>query len=502
MRKNSFKNFDFELILNRSNVRKSETPLFEQIYENIRQAILSRRLRVGTKIPSTRLLAKELKVSRNTVLNAFEQLFAEGYLITKKGSGTYVAEKLPDDLLQARNESFDSKPHQKTLRKISERGKKLAKTKVAFSANDKKPRAFQTGFTAHDKFPMNIWTRIITRNLRKSSGKLQEYLDYREIHGYFPLREAISKYLASSRGVVCEPEQIIIVSGSQQGLDLAARVLLDKGDEVLIEDPNYKGALGALLAAEAKIIPVPLDAEGIDLAAAQRISKNSRAAFVTPSHHFPLGTVMSLSRRLELLEWANRNGTWIVEDDYDSEFRYDGKPFPALYGLDGNDRVIYSGTFSKVMFPSLRLGYLVVPPDLVNAFAKALLFTTVHAPVLEQVALTDFINEGHFGRHIRRMRKLYAERQDLLVNEIQDKLSDFLEVEKDNAGMSLVAWLKKDVRDVKVAEVALRKGVYISPLSLYCLNEKLPNGLVLGYTGFSKKEVREGIKRLQIAFQD
>lgn len=488
-------NFDIQTVLNGSIIRRGKTPLFHQIYERIREAILARRLKTGSQLPPTRVLAQELNVSRNTVINAFEQLIAEGYLVGKLGAGTFVTEKLPDDLLQARVEKIDL-PRKKSVRSISKRGKLLTEIPVTFSPDSSKVRAFQTGFTATREFPADIWTRTVGRALRKMPRKNLDYLDYDKLQGYFPLREAIARYLGTSRGLICEPEQILMVAGSQQGLDLTARVLFDKGDDVWIEDPNYRGALGALLGAEANVIPVPLDREGINIEAGKRMSKLPRAVYVTPSHHFPLGVVMSLSRRLELLEWSSRNSVWIVEDDYDSEFRYDGKSIAALQGLDSDNRVIYIGTFSKVMFPALRLGYLVVPSDLLESFAKALLFTSVHTPMLEQIAMTDFINEGHFGRHIRKMRKIYAERQKILVEEIREKLGDFLEVREDEAGMHIIVWLKEGYDDSELSRRAAEKNINVSPLSFYCIKEKLPGGLILGYTGLEKNEIRRGVNGL------
>jgi GntR family transcriptional regulator/MocR family aminotransferase len=470
--------------------------LFQQIYEGLRQAILSHRLRVGAQMPSTRALAKDLKVSRNTVMSVYDQLIAEGFLQGKRGAGTFVAEDISDELLAVRNTKTPN--NSASSRQIARRGKVFFETSFSFTNQPHKPRAFQTGFSAIDEFPIEIWTRIASRRLRKMP---RSRLDYCETQGYPPLREEIAKYLASSRGVLCEAEQVIIVAGSQQGLDLTARVLLDVGDEAWIEDPNYVGAKGALLAAGAKLIPVPLDSEGLDVKTGIKLSQNARLAYVTPSHQFPLGVVMSLSRRLELLEWANQNSAWIVEDDYDSEFRYEGKPLMALQGLDNDNRVIYIGTFSKVLFPSLRLGYLVVPPDLVGIFTNALSFIAYHAPMLEQVVLTDFMREGYFGRHIRRMKNFYAERQKVLRTAINEHLNEYLEVEKDVAGMHLVAWLKNDLNDREIAEKALKFGVYTPPMSFYCTHEKLRDGLLLGYTGISPTEILTGVKRLREMFE-
>ncbi len=354
------------------------------------------------------------------------------------------------------------------------------------------------GFSAIDEFPLEIWARITSKRLRTMPRKL---LDYCETKGYQPLREEIAKYLTVSRGVRCQAEQIVIVSGSQQGLDLIARILLDEGDEVWIEDPKYNGAEGAFRNAGAKLIHVPLDSHGLNINQGKQLSENPRLAYITPSHQFPLGIVTSLSRRLELLEWANKNSVWIIEDDYDSELRYEGKPVMALQGLDNANRVIYVGTFSKVLFPSLRLGYLVLPPDLVEVFTAALSMILFHAPVIEQIVLTDFIRGGHFGRHLRRMRKLYAERQKVLRNSLKDELNEFLVAEKDGAGMHLIAWLKKGLKDHEVAFKALDYGVYTPPLSFYCTDVKLPEAIILGYTGINHVEIKAGVKRLKQMFE-
>ncbi|MEZ5424845.1 MAG: PLP-dependent aminotransferase family protein [Pyrinomonadaceae bacterium] len=498
--KNLLENFDIHLFLTEPLVRGDRVPLFRQIYRNIRQAILSRRLKTGSQMPPTRYLARELNVSRSTLINAFELLISEGYLVGKPGAGTFVAGELPDGLLLAGMRELDFSSLDKTDRNISERGRKTAEAEIVFSDSSEKSRAFGHSLTETEQFPMHIWKRIIARLLRKDQRKFTEYIDRFGIQGYPPLRRAISKYLGASRGLVCSPDQIIITTGSQQGLDLSSRVLLDNGDRAWVEDPNYKGSLGALTAGGVRIVPVPLDAEGIDVKAGKKLAGDARAAFVTPSHQFPLGTVMSFSRRLELLKWADHNSAWIIEDDYDSEFRYDGKPFPALQGLDAGKRVIYIGTFSKALFSSIRLGYLVVPADLVHSFVKMLLFTSFHAPVLEQLVLTDFINQGHFGRHIRKMRKLYAARQKFLVDEINRELGDHLEVRPTETGMHLIAWLKKGLSDAEIARKAREKDVNLAPLSFYCLKEKLPDGLILGFAGTDEKEIRRGVRRLQGCF--
>lgn len=486
--------FNLELFLSGLLKRESGSQtLVEQIAEGLRKAILLGRVEVGSRLPSTRRLASDLKVSRNTVLSVYEQLIAEGYLEGARGSGSFVARELPEDLLQARSARRASAEKTSSGRRIARRTERLRGLALSFSQMPDKPRAFQTGFSAIDEFPVEAWTRVFSRRLRNLPRRS---LDYSDSRGHLPLREALASYLGASRGVSCEASQIFITAGSQQALDAVFRVLLDEGDEAIIEDPNYLGARGALLAAGAKLIPVPLDNEGLDIRLGSKLSPAARLAYCTPSHQFPLGVTMSLSRRLELLEWARQKSAWIVEDDYDSEFRYRGRPLAALHGLDTSGRVIYTGTFSKVLFPSLRLGYLVVPPDLAEVFERTLTFMAFHVSMIDQAALVDFINEGHFGRHIRKMRMLYAERQKTLISAINQKLSGAIEVQDADAGMHVIGWLKPGLKAEIVARQALKNGVYTPPLSFFCMNARPPEGLLFGYTGLSSIEIRRGIQRL------
>ncbi|MFM9904769.1 MAG: PLP-dependent aminotransferase family protein [Pyrinomonadaceae bacterium] len=486
--------FNLELFLSGSIKRDNESQtLVEKISESLRKAILLGRIGVGAKLPSSRRLASELKVSRNTVLAAYEQLISEGYLEGKRGSGSFVAKELPEDLLQALTTNKSVAGKISSGRAVAKRTERIQGLALSFSNEPDKPRAFQIGFSAIAEFPIETWTRIFTRRLRNLPRKS---LDYSDPRGYLPLRESIAKYLGASRGVSCEASQVFITAGSQQALDAIFRTLLDEGDDALIEDPNYLGARGALLAAGAKLIPVPLDKEGFDIRLGSTLSPRAKLAYVTPSHQFPFGVTMSLSRRLELLEWASRKSAWIIEDDYDSEFRYRGRPLAALHGLDTSGRVVYTGTFSKVLFPSLRLGYLVVPPDLAGVFEQTLTFMAFHASMIEQAVLTDFINEGHFGRHIRKMRILYAERQKTIISAIGEDLSGVIEAQDADAGMHIIGWLKGGLKAQVVANEALKNGVYTPPLSFFCMNAKPPEGLLMGYTGLSNTEIRRGVRRL------
>jgi len=324
-------------------------------------------------------------------------------------------------------------------------------------------------------------------------------LDYLDPAGYRPLREAIAAYLGMARGVHCTAEQVIVVSGSQQGIGLSAQVLLDPGDAVWVEEPGYFGAKGALLGAGARLVPVPVDPEGMDLVAGKARCPTARLACVTPSHQFPLGMTMSLPRRLALLAWARETGAWILEDDYDSEYRYVGKPLTALQGLDRAGRVIYVGTFSKVLFPALRLGYVVVPRDLVEAFLATRLFLDMHPPWLEQVVLAEFMAAGHFARHIRRMRTLYAERQAALV-EAARQLSGALDVRPAGAGMHLLGWLPAGSDDQAIAQLAARHQVSTRPLSRFFLEPLAQRALLLGYAAVPIPAIQEGVRRLATAF--
>jgi GntR family transcriptional regulator/MocR family aminotransferase len=356
-----------------------------------------------------------------------------------------------------------------------------------------RPRAFPLGLPALDAFPRQLWTRVLTRRARRSLGGL---LGYQDPAGYRPLREAIAAYLGMARGVRCGPDQVLVVSGAQAGIDLAARLLLDPGDPVWVEDPGYYGARGALIGAGARLVPAPVDAGGLDLGAARRRQPDARLAYVTPSHQFPVGVTMSLARRLDLLAWAEAAGGYVLEDDYDSEYRYVGRPLPALQGLDRAGRVVYVGSFSKVLFPSLRVGYLVVPEGLVDAFIAAQRFGEVHVPALEQAALADFIVDGHLGRHVRRMRALYATRGRALIRAVRRQAPDALEVRSAHAGLHLVAWLPPGVDDRAAAERAAAAGVEAQALSDHALERPERGGLLLGYAAVPEPEVDQAVARL------
>ncbi len=478
--------------------RSRAVPLHRQLYDALRDAILSRRFKAEARLPSTRWLARDLRVSRNTVMAAFEQLLAEGYLEGKTGSGTYVAHALPDDLLRVRAQETKAAGPQRG-RDLSERGKLLASTANGVMRDESRTRAFQPGVPDIESFPFSLWARMISRRWRKPQLRL---LGYGYPAGYEPLREAIADYLCTARAAHCAPDQVIIVSGAQQAIDLAARTLLDPTDAVWIEDPCYHGARGAFAGGLARTVPVPVDDEGLSVAAGRRLCPAARFAYVTPSHQYPLGMTMSLTRRLELLAWAREAGAWIVEDDYDSEYRYAGRPLASLQGLDTEGRVIYIGTFSRALFPSLRLGYIVVPSDLVEAFTAAQAFAAYHSPLIEQDVLAEFIAEGHFARHLRRMRSLYEERQKILIESASRELDGLLDVRPSEAGMHLIGWLPDGIGDRAASLIAVEHKVDAPPLSFYCIETKLRGGLLLGYTGISEREIRVGARRLAAALQE
>ncbi|HYE16030.1 MAG TPA: PLP-dependent aminotransferase family protein, partial [Pyrinomonadaceae bacterium] len=467
--------------------------------ESLRRAILAGQLKPGARLPSTRDMAAELKVSRNTVLNAFEQLLAEGYVEGQTGSGTYVSRRLPEELLNARGSERRVAKRPRHGGRLSRRGEALAATSSSVSRTAAGARAFRPGSPAIDAFPFEIWSRLTARHWRRPRRDL---LNYGDPAGHWPLREAIAAYLGTARAVTCEPEQVIVVAGAQQGLDLTARLLLDEGDAAWVEEPGYLGAKGALAAAGARLVPVPLDSEGLDVDAGARLAPSARVIYASPSHQYPTGVTMSLARRLKLLEWAGRAGAWVIEDDYDSEYRYAGRPLGALQGLAADGRVIYVGTFSKVLFPALRIGYVVVPVELVEAFRSARALVDRHSPTVEQAVLADFLAEGHFARHVRRMRALYAARQEVLLAAAAEELGGLLEVRPSDAGLHVLGLLPPGVCDREASLAAEARGVEAQPLSAFHLKPPARGGLVLGYAAYDERELRGAVLKLADALRE
>ena len=472
--------------------RSAAKPLYSQIYDAFRAAIVGRNLRAGERIPSTRTLALELGISRIPVLNAYAQLLAEGYFTSRSGSGSFVSTSLLGRRDPAEERSVRSTRIRPTLRPVAQRCSLLPRYERPAWLIGK--GAFSLSQTAVDAFPFRVWSKLVARyckNLHLSD------LQYGDPMGFRELREAIGAYLRAARSVRCEWSQIMIVSGSQQALDISARVLLDAGSPVWVEEPGYWLTREMLSAAGCRLVPVPVDDDGLDVSAAIKLCPNARAAYVVPSHQFPLGATMSASRRLQLVEWAQRAGSWIVEDDYDSEYRFDSKPIASLQGLDHFSRVIYIGTFSKVLFPSLRVGYIVIPSDLVDHFVAVRHAMDHSPPHLYQAVLANFINEGHFSRHIRRMRLAYGDRREILVNCIRKEFDSLLKLHGAEAGLHLAVTLPKGYRDRAISARGARRSLWLWPLSSAYLGAAARQGLVLGFGGVTPAEIPAAVRRLR-----
>ena len=466
--------------------RRSSKPLHKQVYEAFCAAIVGRNLRAGQRVPSSRALAVELRISRIPVLGAYSQLLAEGYFEARSGSGTFVSSSLPDQRLSLDRGNHIAQAFRPGRRLVSRRSALLPSYKPAPWTN--KWGAFIVGQLAFEHFPFQVWSGLVNRHVRNIRVTS---LHYGDPMGSESFRDTVAVYLRTTRAVRCDAGQIMIVSGSQQALDLCARVLLDPGDKVWIEEPGYWLARHVFTMAGCRLVPVAVDEEGLGVAAAIKRSRRARAVFVTPSHQFPLGVTMSASRRLQLL------GSWIIEDDYDNEYRYESMPIASLQGLDRHSRVIYIGTFSKTLFPSLRLGYIVIPADLVDRFLAAREAMDVYPPHLYQAVLHDFIGEGHFARHIRRTCPIYSERRNVLVESLRREFGTSVEVLGAEAGMQLVAALPKGVRDRSVSKQAARRDLWLWPLSSCYLEKALRQGLILGFGSTAPEEIPKAVRRLR-----
>jgi GntR family transcriptional regulator/MocR family aminotransferase len=472
--------------------REGPEPVYRQLQQLLRQAVISGELPAHTRLPSTRLLADELGVARNTVIEVYEQLAVEGCVLSRRGSGTVVA-----DLSSERMAAAD--------RRVGSRGN-AAQTVVAGDPADAGPDlsprglallasasvstrqwgAFMPGVPDVTEFPMRTWMRLQNRQWRRP---VPELMSYAPGGGLMRLREALAEHLRTARSVVCAPEQVILTTGSHQSIDLTLRLLASPGERIWLEDPCYWGMRSSLSSLGADIVPVPVDGEGLVLSEAL-CREPPRAVLVTPSHQYPLGMVMSLARRQALLGYARAQGCWVIEDDYDSEFRYGTRPLPALQGLDEGGRVIYVGSLSKVLFPGLRLGYLVVPPALADSFAAGSAALYREGQLWQQAVLADFIEQGHLGAHIRRMRGLYHQRRLALLDAIEQHFGDSLPVLGDDAGLHLVLALPAHVDDVALAAQALAAGVAVRPLSRYhAVPEQAPRGLLLGYACVKPQDI-------------
>ena len=464
-------------------------PMYQQLAEAIREAVRTGGLRPGEKLPSTRGLSRALGIGRNTTTAAYEQLIAEGYLEAEVGSGTRVSRQLPETLLYA-PAALAARGAGRQSPGLSARGRDMVGDNPSAPPRQA-PRPFQPHYPALDAFPHDLWRRLANRRLERMPETLAVGVDSL---GYPPLRQAIADYLGASRGVRCESEQVVIIAGAQQGFELVARLLLDPGDAMWMEEPGYRAASWVFEQAGIAACPVPVDEAGLDVGAGKALSGQARLAYVTPSSQWPMGITMSLPRRLELLAWARDNRAWILEDDYTGEFRYAGRPLPAIHGLDDSGLVVYLGTFSKVLFPGIRLAYLVVPQELSRAFAAARWKTGRYAAALEQAVLTDFIEGGHFARHLRRMRTLYGARQEALLESLGSEMNGLLEVARRDAGMQLVARAASGISESVIVSAAAAAGIGFHQVSHYSARPEEVSGLILGFASFAEDQIRAAAK--------
>jgi GntR family transcriptional regulator/MocR family aminotransferase len=473
-------------------IRPPHVPIQRWLYEEMRTAILSGRLSSRQRLPPTRDLAHQFGIARGTVVGVFEQLAAEGYVTAAVGHGTHVASSLPDSFLAA-----DIVPGRQRKRlvgaiKLSDRAQPLTHSPFPLTAPTTPARAFRAGQPDLVAFPLALWSRMGNRLSRRG----QRLLLGGDVAGYPPLREAIAAYLGASRAIRCSAEQVVLVASVQQGLDLCARLLVNPGESVWMEDPGYPAARSVLEAAGAKTVVVAVDAHGLDVAAGRRSAPGAKLAYVTPDRHYPLGMPLSLERRLQLLRWAEQSEAVIFEDDYDSEFRFSGPPLAALKSLDSVDRVIYAGTFSKVLFPAIRLAYLVLPERLVNSFVIALSLTARHMPLWNQVILTDFIAEGHFSRHIRRMRALYSERAEALQEAAHAYWRNFLKMPRIECGLDIAVVLTPRIDDRAAAATAAKADIELRSLSDHSRRPGRLNGFVVGFAAIDVHSILDGARRL------
>jgi len=479
----------------------SPVPLYKQLYERLRGEILVGQLERGARLPSTRTLASELGVSRSTTVLAYQQLLLEGYLEGRMGQGTVVARSLPTSLFHEQKDRTLSERtgirHTPPIH-LASRVRSLKEMPYPERIEEPAGGAFRGGEPALDLFPYEVWARLIARRARQS---LHAFAHYQPPAGYYPLREAIAAQIGITRGVRCTPEQIILTAGSQGAFDLAARTLLNPGEAVWLENPGYFGVRGAILAAGARLVPVPVDEQGLVVEIGRELCQGARLVSTTPSHQFPTGVTMSLSRRLALLDWAREVGAWILEDDYDSEYRSSGRPLEALQGLDHAGRVLYIGTFSKVLFPALRLGYVVAPTELIEPLLTMRRFLDAHLPMLEQMALADFLNEGYYSRHLRHMLHHYKKLRDLLHRELQAHLGGLLEVHAPEAGLNLVGWLPPGKDDRRAAKLAAQVGIEVMPISKFSLEPLPRGGLLFGYARTDEAAIPHKVKALAAALE-
>jgi GntR family transcriptional regulator / MocR family aminotransferase len=458
-----------------------------RLHQGLKAAILNGQLAPGTRLPSTRALADSLGVSRSTVVEAFDRLASEGFLDRRGGSGSYVSQQL--HALQP-----ISSAARQSAGRLSPRPTRSARATVGLTAArlpDARPGPFTPCEPDVTLFPHRLWARALARHAR-TPPRLGLHSDPA---GLPSLRQALAAHLTLSRGVTADPARIIVVSGAQQALHLCAHTVLTPGDSVWCEDPGYPAARAAFTLGGAHVMPVPVDQDGLDVDAAERLAPQARAAYVTPSHQFPTGAVMSLGRRLRLLGWAAKRNTWIIEDDYDSEFCYDNRPLPALQGMDEHQSVLYVGTLNKITYPGLRLGYLVTPTAIMDDFVATAAVMSVSPPIAVQAAFADFITEGHLTQHITKMRAVYRERQQLAVTELYKHLGDNISVQLTATGMHFLAILHHASADI-IAQRSAAHSLGLRSLSSYAVTHPQKNALVLGYTHLQPDQIRTAVRDL------
>lgn len=470
--------------------KKAKMPVYIQLYEEISKSILNGMLKAGDRMPATRLLAKEFSIARNSVIQAYEQLCLEGYITSQTGAGTYVAQ-IPE---QPRSKKR-SEP--RTYEQGAAANKLITPNELPyldFIKNDCGPEhfvPFQISVTALEGFPFKAWAKIaadIYRNIHKF------YLGYDHGQGHLPLREAIADHLRINRSINCNADQIVVVNGSRQAIHLIAELFVKKNSQCWMEDPGYPGTKAALAKFGAEICPVPIDDKGMDLDYAIEQYPNAKLAYVTPSHQYPMGVTMPLEERLRLLNYAEKHQMVIIEDDYDSEFRYDGRPITALKGIDTTGNVMYIGTFSKILFPALRIGYVVLPNQAVAeklALVKAV--TDRQNPIIDQAILTEFIRSGHLNRHLRKMRLLYKKNQDDLISLLQQQLGDQISISKVEAGMHFILTFKNPDHAKAIKQHAKESGLILMPIDYVSVKFHSPNSFLIGFTGFNLRQMHTGV---------
>lgn len=471
--------------------KESAEAAHRQVYHRLREAILAGELPPGTRLPATRQLAQLAGLARVTIARAYDQLAAEGFVESRVGAGTFVAAGPPG----APDSSDPAAAHFRPA--LTEWGRRVLRidrsTERAESARPEIDFGFGRSFA--EQFPYDVWRRLLGRYLSTDDAMLSRY---GSAAGFYPLRQALADYLARARGVRCTPETVVIVSGAQQALDILARLLLNAGDEVVVETPGYRDAFALFRLHQARLVGLPVDDRGLPV---DRIpAGRAPLAFVTPSHQFPKGGTMPLARRLALLAWARRQNAVVIEDDYDGDLRYGGGSLSALQGLDEDGRVVYLGTFSKVLFPALRLGYLVLPPGLVGPFVRAKELVDRGAPTLTQAAVADFLAEGHFERHLRHLRHLYGQKRATLVSALDEYLGGRVRYSPVAAGLHVMLFAAGEVDEAQLVREAAARGVRVYAGAPYHLEHPAPPSILLGFSGLDEAEIVEGVRRLAAAW--